>query len=158
MKRLWLYLLTLILLLIPCGLAEPLVEGDVAITDELCVEYGYDYSCPDEVALYLHAFEELPPNYITKDEARSLGWDSRRGNLWDVAYGMSIGGDRFGNREGLLPDARNRLWYECDVNYWGGYRGAERLLFSSDGLIYYSDDHYQTYQLLYEGWYADLYE
>lgn len=158
MKRLWLYLLTLILLLIPCGLAEPLVEGDVAITDELCVEYGYDYSDPDEVALYLHAFEELPPNYITKDEARSLGWDSRRGNLWDVAYGMSIGGDRFGNREGLLPDARNRLWYECDVNYWGGYRGAERLLFSSDGLIYYSNDHYQTYQLLYEGWYADLYE
>ena len=66
---------------------------------------------------------------------------------------MSIGGDRFGNREGLLPDARSRQWYECDVNYEGGYRGAERLLFSNDGLIYYSGDHYGSCELLYDGWY-----
>ncbi|MGN1069057.1 MAG: ribonuclease domain-containing protein [Candidatus Fimadaptatus sp.] len=66
---------------------------------------------------------------------------------------MSIGGDRFGNREGLLPDARGRQYYECDVNYDGGYRGGERIVFSSDGLIYYTCDHYNTFALLYEGWY-----
>ena len=82
-----------------------------------------------------------------------MGWDSASGNLWGVAPGMSIGGDRFGNREGLLPDARSRQWYECDVNYEGGYRGAERLLFSNDGLIYYSGDHYGSCELLYDGWY-----
>ena len=119
------------------------------------MEYGQWYSEPDEVALYLHAFAELPFNYLTKSEARSLGWDSASGNLWDVAPGMSIGGDRFGNREGLLPDARDRTWYECDVNYQGGYRGAERLLFSDDGLIYYSGDHYASCELLYDGWYWD---
>lgn len=153
MKRFLLFLLSLALFLFPCGLCEALVDGDVAITDECLVEYGCDYSDSDEVALYLHAFEELPPNYLTKAEARSLGWDSRSGNLWSVAPGMSIGGDRFGNREGNLPEARGRNWYECDVNYFGGYRGAERLLFSNDGLIYYSCDHYQSFELLYEGWY-----
>ena len=153
MKRFLLFFLSLALFLFPCGLCEALVDGDVAITDECLVEYGCDYSDSDEVALYLHAFEELPPNSPTKAEARSLGWDSRSGNLWSVAPGMSIGGDRFGNREGNLPEARGRNWYECDVNYFGGYRGAERLLFSNDGLIYYSGDHYQSFELLYEGWY-----
>ena len=152
LKRL-LQLLLILLLLFSSGLCEALVDGDVAITEDILVEYGYDYSECDEVALYLHAFEELPPNYLTKAEARSMGWDSRSGNLWTVAPGMSIGGDRFGNREGSLPEARGRNWYECDVNYFGGYRGAERLLFSSDGLIYYSGDHYQNFELLYEGWY-----
>ena len=154
MKRL-LSLLLILCLAIGGAFAEVLVEGDVAITDELLVEYGQWYSEPDEVALYLHAFAELPFNYLTKSEARSLGWDSASGNLWDVAPGMSIGGDRFGNREGLLPDARDRTWYECDVNYQGGYRGAERLLFSDDGLIYYSGDHYASCELLYDGWYWD---
>ena len=153
MKKRLLSLLLLLCLALGCAFAEVLVEGDVAITDELLVEYGQWYSEPDEVALYLHAFAELPFNYLTKSEARSLGWDSASGNLWDVAPGMSIGGDRFGNREGLLPDARDRTWYECDVNYQGGYRGAERLLFSDDGLIYYSGDHYASCELLYDGWY-----
>jgi len=62
---------------------------------------------------------------------------------------MSIGGDRFGNREGLLPDQEGRVWYECDVNYNGGYRGAERLVYSNDGLIYYTADHYQSFTRLY---------
>lgn len=155
MKKRLLSLLLLLCLAIGGAFAEVLLEGDVAITDKLLVEYGQWYSEPDEVALYLHAFAELPFNYLTKSEARSLGWDSASGNLWDVAPGMSIGGDRFGNREGLLPDARDRTWYECDVNYQGGYRGAERLLFSDDGLIYYSGDHYASCELLYDGWYWD---
>ena len=155
MKKRLLSLLLLLCLAIGGAIAEVWVEGDIAITDELLVEYGEWYSAPDEVALYIHAFEELPFNYLTKSEARDLGWDSSAGNLWDVAPGMSIGGDRFGNREDLLPDARGRTWYECDVNYEGGYRGAERLLFSDDGLIYYSGDHHQSCELLYDGWYWD---
>ena len=153
MKKRLLSLLLILCLAIGGAFAEVLVEGDVAITDKLLVEYGQWYSEPDEVALYLHTFEELPFNYLTKSEARELGWDSAAGNLWEVAPGMSIGGDRFGNREGLLPDARGRTWYECDVNYQGGYRGPERLLFSDDGLIYYSGDHYASCELLYDGWY-----
>ena len=153
MKKRLLSLLLILCLAIGGAFAEVLVEGDVAITDKLLVEYGQWYSEPDEVALYLHTFEELPFNYLTKSEARELGWDSAAGNLWEVAPGMSIGGDRFGNREGLLPNARGRTWYECDVNYQGGYRGPERLLFSDDGLIYYSGDHYASCELLYDGWY-----
>jgi ribonuclease T1 len=79
----------------------------------------------------------------------ALGWDSDQGNLWEVTDQLSIGGDVFGNREGLLPKAAGRIWYECDVNYQGGFRGAERILYSNDGLIYYSDDHYQTFSKLY---------
>ena len=80
MKRL-LSLLLLLCLAIGGAIAEVWVEGDIAITDELLVEYGQWYSTPDEVALYLHAFEELPENYLSKSEARSLGWDSAAGNL-----------------------------------------------------------------------------
>lgn len=106
------------------------------------------YTSPEDVAEYLVLYEHLPDNFITKNQARDLGWDSSKGNLWDVAPGMSIGGDRFGNYEGLLPDADGRRWTECDVNYEGGYRGAERIIFSNDGLIYYTDDHYKSFTQL----------
>ena len=114
------------------------------------VIYGEAYTDPYDVADYLHAYGELPPNFITKNEAKELGWDSAKGNLWDVAPGMSIGGDRFGNREGLLPKADGRTWYECDVNYEGGYRGADRVLYSNDGLIYCTFDHYESFTAIYE--------
>lgn len=116
--------------------------------EELVEEDGV-YSTPELVAAYLYVFHKLPSNYITKNDAVKLGWDSEKGNLWDVTDQMSIGGSRFGNYEGLLPDAKGRTWYECDVNYNGGYRGAERILYSSDGLIYYTDDHYKTFTRLY---------
>ena len=105
---------------------------------------------PQAIADYLFAHGELPENFITKAEAKKLGWDSAKNDLSDVAPGYSIGGDRFGNRERLLPEASGRTWYECDVNYAGGYRGAERVLYSSDGLIYYTDDHYESFTPLYE--------
>ena len=117
--------------------------------DSPSVEEDVCYSDRDSVALYLHTFGKLPGNFITKKEASALGWDSKKGNLWEVAEGMSIGGDSFGNREGLLPADKGRKWYECDINYQGGYRGAERILYSSDGLVYYTGDHYQTYTQLY---------
>lgn len=103
------------------------------------------YDTMEEVAVYLALYDELPDNYLTKREAQALGWNNRLGNLDEVAPGCSIGGDRFGNYEGTLPAKKGRTWIECDINYTGGYRGAERIAFSSDGLIYYSDDHYDTF-------------
>ena len=108
------------------------------------------YYSAEDVALYLHTFGKLPMNFLTKSEAQDLGWISEKGNLWDVTEKAVIGGDRFGNREGLLPDAKGRIWFECDVNYEGGYRNAYRLVYSNDGLIYYTEDHYKTFEKWYE--------
>ena len=107
------------------------------------------YTSPEDVAAYLHVYQKLPPNFMTKNEAMALGWESDQGNLWDVTEQVSIGGDLFGNREGLLPKQSGRIWYECDVNYRGGFRGPERIVYSNDGLIYYTKDHYQTFTRLY---------
>lgn len=108
-----------------------------------------EYSSRDEVALYLHTYGRLPGNYITKKEAQALGWDSKAGNLQEAAPGKSIGGSRFGNYEGQLPEKEGRKYYECDVEYEGGYRGAKRLIYSNDGLIFYTEDHYKTFEQLY---------
>lgn len=107
------------------------------------------YSSKDEVALYLHMYEKLPSNYITKKQAEKAGWISKEGNLWDVAPGKSIGGDRFGNYEEQLPDEEGRKWKECDIDFDGTYRNAKRIIYSNDGLIYYTEDHYKTFEQLY---------
>ena len=107
------------------------------------------YTSKEDVAAYLYLYQELPSNFITKDEAKELGWVNSKGNLHEVAPGMSIGGDYFGNYEGKLPEADGRDYYECDINYTGGYRGGERIVYSDDGLIYYTGDHYETFELLY---------
>lgn len=107
------------------------------------------FTSKEDVALYIHTYEELPKNFITKKEATKLGWESNKGNLWDVTDKQSIGGDRFGNREGRLPKKVDRNYFECDINYNGGYRGSERIVYSDDGLIYYTKDHYDNFTLLY---------
>jgi len=107
------------------------------------------YTDCKSVALYIHTFRHLPSNYITKKEAQSLGWNSSKGNLHDVAPGKSIGGDNFGNYEGLLPKAKKRKYYECDIDYGGGRRNAKRIIYSNDGLVFYTDDHYKTFQQIY---------
>ena len=94
-------------------------------------------------------YGELPENFITKREAQALGWDSRYNYVGEVAPGMSIGGDRFGNYDRKLPSKKGRTWYECDANYRGKKRGAERVIFSSDGLYYYTMDHYKTFTQMY---------
>ena len=106
------------------------------------------YTSAEDVAAYLHEYGELPDNFMTKDEARKLGWEG--GNLEKYAPGMAIGGDKFGNYEGILPKAKGRQYYECDIDTIGAdSRGAKRLVYSNDGLIYYTEDHYETFELLY---------
>lgn len=116
---------------------------------ELSVDESGEYTSKEEVAAYLHIYGHLPGNYITKDEAKKLGWDSKEGNLGEVAPGKSIGGDYFGNYEGSLPEASGRKYYECDIDTDGSYRGAKRIVYSNDGLVYYTEDHYETFELLY---------
>lgn len=135
LKRLFYSLAIFILLLSGCS--QPVtIEED-----------GW-YSSKEEVALYLETYGELPDNYLTKKEAIALGWNSKEGNLWEVADGMSIGGDKFGNREGILPKEDGRVYYECDIDYEGGYRNEKRIVFSNDGLIFYTEDHYQSFEEL----------
>ena len=106
------------------------------------------YTTKEDVALYIHLYGKLPDNFITKAEARKLGWES--GGLERYAPGKCIGGDRFGNYEGLLPSAPGRTWTECDIDTLGANsRGAKRIVFSNDGLVYYTDDHYESFTLLY---------
>ncbi len=107
-----------------------------------------EYTSKDDVALYIHTYGRLPDNFITKDEAEDLGWHG--GGLEKYAPGKSIGGDRFGNYEGSLPEKRGRTYHECDIDTRGKKsRGAKRIVFSNDGLIYYTGDHYETFELLY---------
>ena len=107
-----------------------------------------EYWTKDDVALYIHLFGHLPKNYITKSEAQSLGWTG--GSLEPYAPGCSIGGGYFGNYEGLLPTKKGRTYTECDIDTRGAKsRGAKRIVFSNDGLIYYTDDHYESFTLLY---------
>lgn len=117
--------------------------------DDTAIDESGSYTDPYDVAEYIHTYGKLPNNFLTKKEASNLGWKSEEGNLWDVTDEMSIGGDRFGNREGLLPKEEGRIYYECDVNYEGGYRGGERIVFSNDGLIFYTNDHYESFTQLY---------
>lgn len=174
MKRTWFYILLLVIALglfwytgneaVPETSGPPItptapVENPVAVTPpsddveedvEEILRDGH-YSSAEDVARYLFTYGELPGNFITKDEASDLGWVPSEGNLWEVTDQFSIGGDRFYNREKLLPDEKGRKWYECDIDYQGGRRGAKRLVFSNDGLIYYTDDHYESFDEIREG-------
>ena len=109
------------------------------------------YDSKEEVALYIHLYHHLPSNYITKKEAEKLGWV--KGGLEPYAPGKCIGGSYFGNYEGQLPKAKGRSWTECDIGTMGkNTRGTKRIVFSNDGLIYYTADHYEHFELLYDGW------
>ena len=102
---------------------------------------------PQEIADYLFEHGTLPDNFITKKEAQDLGWEG--GDLSRYAPGKSIGGDRFVNYEGLLPRVKGRKYYEADCWYTGGRRNEHRVIYSSDGHVWYTDDHYQTFTELF---------
>ena len=125
-------------------------EIDDANDSALISETGV-YSSKEDVALYIHVYGHLPDNFITKEEARELGWTG--GGLEPYAPGKCIGGSHFGNYEGVLPTGHT--YAECDIDTLGANRrGAKRLVYSTDlpieeNLIYYTEDHYETFETLY---------
>lgn len=134
---------------------ENSTEEDLPAEEEVTIEVvedvdqiDYDgvYTTKEDVGLYLYTYGELPSNFMTKKEARALGWQG--GSLEDYAPGYCIGGDYFGNNEGILPDGS---YHECDIDtlYSKKGRGAKRIVYSDDGRIYYTEDHYETFELLY---------
>jgi hypothetical protein len=112
------------------------------------LEEDGSYTTAEDLVLYLQTYGHLPPNFVQKGAARAAGWDG--GSLEAIMPGKCIGGDSFGNQEGLLPRAKGRSWRECDINTLGKKsRGSERLIWSNDGLIYYTGDHYESFTLVY---------
>ncbi len=137
----------------PATKDEPTVKDEPTTKDEptsaapAIAEDG-TYTSKEDVALYIHTYGKLPGNFITKKEAERLGWSG--GSLEPYAPGKCIGGSYFGNYEGLLPTKPGREYHECDIDTLGkNSRGAKRLVYSNDGLIYYTGDHYETFTLLY---------
>lgn len=125
----------------PSGTAE------IPVTAAAPAEDGV-YTSKEDVALYIHLYGKLPSNFITKKQAEALGWSG--GSLENYAPGKCIGGSYFGNYEGLLPAKDGRTYTECDIDTLGASgRGAKRIVFSNDGLVYYTDDHYESFTLLY---------
>ena len=127
-------------------LADTVPETEKTIPEE---EHAGPIIEPQAIADYLFTYGRLPDNFITKKEAQELGWDSTRNYVSDVAPGKSIGGDRFGNYEGVLPKVKGRTYYEADCYYTKGKRTAERIVYSSDGHVWYTEDHYVTFTELF---------
>ena len=137
---------------VPSSTAAPAADavspGESDKSSPAALDEGGEYTSAEDVALYLHLYAHLPQNFITKKDARALGWNG--GGLDDYADGKCIGGDRFENYEGLLPDAPGREYHECDIDtLHAASRGAKRIVYSNDGLIYYTEDHYESFILLY---------
>lgn len=137
------------------GAAEETVENEQEMvdpgedeTEKTGLSEDGTYTSKEDVALYIHQYGHLPSNFITKKEAEALGWQG--GSLEPYAPGMCIGGSYFGNYEGLLPEKDGRSYTECDIDTLGASkRGAKRIVYSNDGLIYYTEDHYESFELLY---------
>ena len=155
-----LLLLALLLSLTACGDAAQTIDTvqqaaqtvqEIAAAQEEetpAIEEDGTYTTKEDVARYIHTYGHLPENFITKKQAQALGWEG--GSLEPYAPGKCIGGSRFGNYEGILPEKDGRTYTECDIDTLGASkRGAKRIVFSNDGLIYYTEDHYETFELLY---------
>lgn len=174
--RLFAFLL-LFIMAVGCSYSDTVSEGGDATLDRALIEATYDfavvtsastkelslsqdelqernidedgcYSSKEDVAYYIHIYGRLPGNFITKKQAKALGWTG--GSLEEYAPSKCIGGDYFGNYEGLLPEEEGREYRECDIDTLGAKkRGAKRIIYSNDGLIYYTEDHYESFELLY---------
>lgn len=140
-------LIAMLIALVVAGFSALHGDGDRAITNVStpAADSIEQLTQQQRVVSYVQQHQRLPDYYITKKQAREQGWDAGDGNLCKVLPGKAIGGDRFSNREAQLPTANNRVWREADINYQCGRRGADRLLYSSDGLIYVTRDHYKNF-------------
>ena len=124
---------------------EKTAEAEPDDSAEKRIDENGSYTTRDDVALYIHVYGKLPSNFITKKEAEKLGWTG--GSLEPYAPGKCIGGGRFGNYEGVLPQGNYK---SCDIDTLGKKsRGAKRIVYSDDGRIYYTADHYESFTQLY---------
>lgn len=98
----------------------------------------------NKVISYVKENHRIPEYYITKSEAKKQGWNPSQGNLCEVLPGKAIGGDYFGNREGRLP--KDEKYFEADVNYSCGNRNADRIIFTKNGDVYLTKDHYRSFE------------
>lgn len=125
-------------------------ETTVPETEAPKIDENGTYTSKDDVALYIHTYGKLPKNFITKAKAKDAGWNGGGLDSVKSLYGKCIGGDTFGNYEKHLPTKSGRKYYECDIDtLHAKARGVKRIVFSNDGLIYYTDDHYQSFTRLY---------
>lgn len=143
-------LLVAIFIISGCGSKSSTKQSAVKAANNavIKVEKNGSYTSKQQVALYIHEYHKLPQNYLTKNEARKLGWP-KKGTLDKVAPGKSIGGDYFGNAEKKLPIHKGTKYTECDIDYVKGNRGPKRIVFDNNGNIYYCGDHYNTFEKLY---------
>lgn len=113
------------------------------------IEEDGTYTDKEDVSRYIHEYGHLPSNYITKEEARELGWSDGADNLAEVAPGKNIGGDKYSNSDKMLPEEEGRVFYECDVNVEPGERGEEKVIYTNDGQIFYTGDNMETFEQVY---------
>ena len=157
--RLFAVLLAAVLLLCACSAnavetakrkkntAAPAVTETPAVAEPTAEPGPLDEA--QRIADYIFEHGELPDNFITKKEAQALGWDKYINKVSDVAPGKSIGGDYFGNYEKQLPVVQGRKYYEADCFYFGGDRNEYRIIYSNDGHVWFTGDHYQTFTELF---------
>ena len=118
-------------------------EIDVGEDNPSRIDKDGEYTTATDVAEYINTYHKLPSNYVKKWEAKAKGWNKGED---PSDYGIMIGGNKWNNSEGLLP---NDDYHECDVDYDGNGRGPNRLIYTKDGTVYYTNDHYESFTQLY---------
>lgn len=126
----------------------PVVTPEATVTPAVTVTPG-PMDAAQELADYIFEHGELPENYIRKKDAEAQGWKTTYRYVGDIGPGITIGGDYFGNYEKLLPVVKGRKYYEADCFYQGGPRNEYRIIFSNDGHVWYTGDHYNTFTELF---------
>lgn len=120
---------------------ENISEASVNRSDKQSID---ELTNENTIINYVKQNHQLPDYYITKNEAKKLGWNPSQGNLCEVLPGKAIGGDHFGNREGKLP--KDEKYFEADVNYSCGNRNSDRIIFTKNGEVYLTKDHYKSFE------------
>ena len=142
-------LMLALLIILPAGCSRASKQipqnpvAEVPAVTEQITEDGYYYDL-ESVVLYYDTYGKLPSNYVTKNDAKSLGWEG--GRLDPFQKDAAIGGDHFGNYEKKLPAGKRVKYIECDIDTHKKSRGAKRLIISNDGKYYYTDDHYDSFR------------
>ena len=148
LKKLFKFIIPLVTLftLISCGPKETLGDSysETFNGKTYTIKENVPYNTKYEVAMYIHHFERLPKNYFTKGYYRN----NHLSDKWTPENLYTIGGDKFNNYEKLLP--QNKTYTECDIESTIYDRGAKRIVFSNDFKVYYTHNHYGSFEVIYK--------